>query len=138
MLACPKDFVDYANKINAYTSSCHPPPGTSLTFTTLRHSLRVQCVPSSKSLHLFSHSVVSNSSATTWTAALQVSLSMGFPKQEDWSGWPVPTPRDLRNSEIKPMSLQWQAGSLPLSHRGSPVIASTNHLYFRFSSLLSQ
>ena len=130
MLACPKDFVDYANKFDAYASSCHPPPGTSLTFTTLSHSFRVQCVPSSKSLLLFSCSVVSDSFATTWTASLQVPLSMGFPRQEDWSGWPVPTPGDLRNSGIKPMSLHWQAGSSPLSHQGSPIIASTIHLYF--------
>lgn len=31
----------------------------------------LQCVPSSKSLHLFSHSVLSDSSVTTWTAALR-------------------------------------------------------------------
>ena len=27
-----------------------------------------------------------------WTAALQASLSMGFPQQESWSGWPCPPP----------------------------------------------
>ena len=131
MLACPKDFVDYANKFDAYTSSCHLPPGTPLTFTTLSHSLRVQGVPSSTSLLLllFSRSVMSDSFVTPCTAALQVPLPMGFLRQEDWSGWPVPIPRDLHNSGIKPRSLHWQADSLPLSHQGSPITASTIDLY---------
>ena len=43
--------------------------------------------------------------ATPWTAAGQVSLSMGFSRQEYWSGLPFPTPRDLPNPGIQPMSL---------------------------------
>ena len=39
--------------------------------------------------------VISNSSATPWTAAGQVHLSMGFPRQEYWSGLPFPPPADL-------------------------------------------
>ena len=39
----------------------------------------------------FSHSVISDS-ATTWTVAHQVSLSMGFFRQEYWSGLPFPSP----------------------------------------------
>ena len=31
---------------------------------------------------------------TPWTAALQVPLSMGFSRQEYWSGLPLPSPRD--------------------------------------------
>ena len=30
--------------------------------------------------------------ATPWTAAYQASLSMGFSRQEHWSGWPFPSP----------------------------------------------
>ena len=33
--------------------------------------------------------------ATPWTAARQTPLSMGFPRQEYWSGWPFPPPGDL-------------------------------------------
>ena len=29
---------------------------------------------------------------TPWTAARQAPLSMGFPRQEYWSGWPLPSP----------------------------------------------
>ena len=31
---------------------------------------------------------------TPWTVACQAALSMGFPKQEYWSGLPFPSPRD--------------------------------------------
>ena len=38
---------------------------------------------------------MSNSSATPWTVACQAPLSMGFPRQEYWSGLPFPSPGDL-------------------------------------------
>ena len=41
-------------------------------------------------LFLFSFSVVSNSFETPWTVAHQAPLSMGFPREEDWSGLPFP------------------------------------------------
>ena len=43
--------------------------------------------------------------ATPWTVACQTLLSMGFSRQEYWSGPPCPLPGDLLNSEIKPTSL---------------------------------
>ena len=42
--------------------------------------------------------------AILWTAAFHVPLSMGFSKQEYWSGLPCPLPGDLPNPEIKPTS----------------------------------
>ena len=39
--------------------------------------------------------------AAPWTVAHQVPLCMEFSKQESWSGFPFPTPRDLLNSGIK-------------------------------------
>ena len=39
---------------------------------------------------------------TPGTVALQAPLSMGFPRQEYWSGLPIPTPGDLPNPGIKP------------------------------------
>ena len=48
----------------------------------------------------------------------QRSLSMGFPRQEYWSGLPFPSPGDLPNLGIKHESPAWQADSLPLSHPG--------------------
>ena len=40
-----------------------------------------------------------------WTAAHQAPLSMEFPRQEYWSGWPCLPPGDFPNRGIKPMSL---------------------------------
>ena len=41
---------------------------------------------------------------TLWTVANQAPLSMGFPRQEYWSGLPFSPPRDLLEPRIKPMS----------------------------------
>ena len=66
---------------------------------------------------------------TPWTVACKAPLSMGFPKQEYWSGLPFPTTGDLPHPGIKPefdlfqlilITLHWQADSLPLSHQKSP------------------
>ena len=57
--------------------------------------------------------------ATPWTVAHQTPLSMGFPRQEYWSGLTFPSPGDLPDPGIKPLSpAAFQAG-LPLSHQGS-------------------
>jgi len=41
--------------------------------------------------------------------ACQAPLSMGFSRQEYWSGLPCPPPGDLPDPEIKPMSLTFPA-----------------------------
>ena len=43
--------------------------------------------------------------ATLWTAACQTPLSMGFSRQEYWSGLPCCPPGNLPNPGIKPASL---------------------------------
>ena len=40
-------------------------------------------------------------SVTLWTVTLQASLSMGFPRQEFWSGLPFPPPGNLPNPGIE-------------------------------------
>ena len=47
--------------------------------------------------------------ATAWTAAYQVPLSMGFSRQEYWSGLPFPSPGDLPDPGIEPRSPALQA-----------------------------
>ena len=42
--------------------------------------------------------------ATPWTVACQAPLSLGFSRQEYWSGLPCPPPGDLPNPEIEPRS----------------------------------
>ena len=43
--------------------------------------------------------------ATPWPVACQAPLSMGFSRQEYWSGLPCPPPGDLSNLGIEPVSL---------------------------------
>ena len=43
--------------------------------------------------------------ATLWTIIRQAPLSIGFSRQEYWSGLPCPRPGDLPDPGIKPMSL---------------------------------
>ena len=71
-------------------------------------------------LLLFSHLVLSNSSVTAWTVALQAPMSMDFSRQEYWSGLPFPFPGDLPNPGIESMSPALQVNLLPVSHQGSP------------------
>ena len=47
-----------------------------------------------------------------WTVAHQVPLSMGFSRQEYWSGLPFLTPEDLPDTGIEPRSSALQADSL--------------------------
>ena len=42
---------------------------------------------------------------TPWIVANQAPLSVGFPRQEHWSGLPFPPPGDLPSLGIKPTSL---------------------------------
>ena len=57
---------------------------------------------------------------TLWTVAYQEPLSVGFSKQEYWSGLPCPPPGDLPNSGMEPRSPALQADSLPFEPRGKP------------------
>ena len=51
--------------------------------------------------------------ATPWTAACQTPLSMGFSRQESWSGLPCPSPGDFPDPGIEPGSPVLKEGSLP-------------------------
>ena len=67
---------------------------------------------------MFSHVQVF---ATPWTVARQAPLSMGFFRQEYWSGLPSPPPGDLPDQGIKPTSLTSPAltvNSLPVESPG--------------------
>ena len=58
---------------------------------------------------------------TPWIVAHQAPLSMGFLRQEYWSGLPFPSPGDLPKPGIKPRSPQLQADSLPSEPQGKPL-----------------
>ena len=55
---------------------------------------------------------------TLWAAVNQAPQSMGFSRQEYWSGVPFP-PGDLPDPGTETTLLYWWVGSLPLSHQGS-------------------
>ena len=57
----------------------------------------------------FSCSVMSDS-ATPWTVAHQAPLSMGFSRQEYWSGLQFPSPEDLPDPGIEPVSAALAGG----------------------------
>ena len=58
--------------------------------------------------------------ATPWTVACQTPLSIGFSRQEYWSGLPFPSPGDLPNPGIEPRFPTLQADSLPTELQGKP------------------
>ena len=59
--------------------------------------------------------------ATPWTVARQAPLSMGFSRQEYWSGLPIPSPGDLPNPGIKPRFPALQADDLLTELLGKPL-----------------
>ena len=63
-------------------------------------------------------SVISNS-VTPWTVAYQAPPSMVFSKQEDWNGWPFPSPVDLPDPGIEPRSPALRVDALPSEPPGT-------------------
>ena len=63
--------------------------------------------------------------ATPWTVAHQAPLSMGFSRQEYWSGLPFPSPEDLPNPGIEPGLPALHADSLPAEPQGKPSLLTS-------------
>ena len=59
--------------------------------------------------------------ATPWSVVHQAPLSMGFSRQEYWSGLPFPSPGDLPNPGITPRSPTLQADALTSEPPGKPL-----------------
>ena len=70
----------------------------------------------------WSRSVVSDSATVAKTAAYQAPLSMGFSRQEYWSGLPFSSPGDLPDPGIEPGSPNCRQTLYRLSHQGSPTV----------------
>ena len=60
--------------------------------------------------------------ATPWTAAHQAPLSIGFSRQEYWSGLPCPPPGDLPDPGIKLTSPAWVGGFFITEPPGKPFL----------------
>ena len=66
---------------------------------------------------------------TPWAVAHQASPSMGFSRQEYWSGLPFPSPGDLPDPGIEPRSPALQADALTSEPPGKPTLKNkTNNL----------
>ena len=70
-----------------------------------------------------------------WTVAYQAPLSMGFSRQEYWSGLPFPSPGNLPDPGIKPGSLKLWADALTSEPPGKPT--GKEDYMQKFSGLLS-
>ena len=60
--------------------------------------------------------------ATPWTIAHQDPPSMGFSRQEYWSGLPFPSPGDVPDPGIEPRSPALQADTLTSEPPGKPLV----------------
>ena len=72
---------------------------------------------------------------TLWTVARQAPLSMGFSRQEYWSGLPFPSPGDLPNPGIEPGSPALPADALFSEPPGKPIKAIGSYLYESLTAL---
>ena len=62
---------------------------------------------------------------TPWTVIHQAPLSMGFPRQEYWSGLPFPSLRDLPDPGIKPTSPVLTGGFFTTESPGEPLVVDS-------------
>ena len=83
---------------------------------------------------------------TPWTVVYEAPPSMGFSRQEYWSGLPFPSPGDLPDPGIKPQSPALQADTLPSKPPGKcslgisnclEEISSLSHCFLYFFALFS-
>ena len=76
------------------------------------------CVCSHMCLCVFSHVQLS---ATPWTVTCQAPLSMGFSRQEYWSGLPFSSPGDFPDPGIKPTPSALVGGFFTTEPPGKPI-----------------
>ena len=69
---------------------------------------------------------MSDSFATLWTIVCQAPLSMRFPRQEYWSGLPFPSPGDLPNPGIEPVSPALAGGFFTTEPPEKPMVRDTD------------
>ena len=67
-----------------------------------------------------------------WTGAHQTPPSMGFSRQEYWSGLPVPSPGDLPDPGIEPRSPALEADALTSEPPGKPLKFTEDFSYDRY------
>ena len=99
-------------------------PSGSAKHNKMKHKTRYYCTCACV-LSCFSHVRIF---VTLRTVVLQAPLSMGFSRQECWSGLPCPPRGIFLTQGLNPHLLHWQVDSLHQSHQGSPVPTYLLHL----------
>ena len=78
--------------------------------------------------------------ATPWTVAYQAPPSMGFSRQEYWSGVPLPSPGGLPDPGIEPGSPEFQADALtsepPVAWNTLPNLSQPTFLIWKKSMVM--
>ena len=73
---------------------------------------------------------MSDSLEIPWTTAHKAPLSVGFPRQEYWSGLPFPSPEDLPDPEIEPLSPALTGGFFTTESPGKPCLCCIYLTYY--------
>ena len=73
---------------------------------------------------------------TPWTVACQAPLSIGFSRQEYWSGLPFPSPGDLPNPGIEPVSPALQTDTLPSEPPGAQHTICRHTHYVKITTVI--
>ena len=81
-----------------------------------------------KELCMLGHFSCVQVSVIPWAVAHQAPLSMGFPKQEYWSGLPFPPPGDLPNPETEATSLTLAGRFFTIEPTGKPMCVWCMHV----------
>ena len=96
------------------------PQGTQVLLLCIEGASNPNCYSENSSL--LSHSSPVQLFTTPWTEACQTPLSMRFPRQEYWSGLPFPSPRDLPDQEMEPVSPALAGRSFTTEPPGKPRV----------------
>ena len=72
--------------------------------------------------------VILRLSVTPWSVARQAPPSMGFSRQDYWSGLTFPSPRDLAGPGVEPVSPAWAAGFFTTSASWKVLIWVDKHI----------
>ena len=122
ILPCPKHIVSGAQDPSARFFSCCPPPSFPRGYYCFLIGIRQLYISRAGRSEVKSLSHV-RLFATPWTVARQAPLSMGFSRQEYWSGLPFPSPGDLPDPGIEPGSPALRADALTSEPPGKPLVA---------------
>ena len=85
---------------SCYRQTCKPSPNK----TSLGHRINSEASVSSAPICMLSRFSRVRLFSSPWTVACQAPLSVGFSRQDYWSGWPCPPPGDHPDPGIEPTS----------------------------------